>query len=77
MLVTARRLDVDRKAAGLREAREHVGGQSGVVLQLQLRRRSAAEVDRGAGEGVVHRDDRVAVAGDPPPVAQRRVESLP
>ena len=48
----------------------------GSRLERQLGVRAAAEIDRGARERVVHRHDRVAVAGDPAAVAERRVERL-
>ena len=47
-----------------------------VGLERQLGVRAAAEVDGGACERVVHRHDRVAVARDAAPVAERRVERL-
>ena len=45
--------------------------QPGIELEPQLGVRAAAEVDRRARERVVHRHDRVAVARDPAPVAER------
>ena len=72
--VAARRLDVDRGARGLREAGEHVRRHAGIELELQLGVRTATEVDRRPRERVVHRHDRVAVARDPAPVAERGVE---
>ena len=76
VLVAARRLDVERQPAGLGEALEDVAREAGVGLEPELRPRPTAEVDGGAGERVVHRHDRVAVAGDPAPVAERAVERL-
>ena len=74
--VAAGRLDVHREPPGLRERAEEVRGHAGLGLDLQLRVRPAAEVDRGARERVVHRHDRVAVARDPAAVAERLVERL-
>ncbi len=51
-------------------------GEARIALELELRRRPSAEIDRRAGERVVHRHDRVAVARDPAAVAERAVERL-
>ena len=72
--VAARRLDVDRRAGGLREAREHVHRKAGIGLERELAVRAAAQVDGSARERVVHRHDGVAVARDAAPVAERLVE---
>ena len=48
----------------------------GSCSSFSSRARATAEVDRRAGERVVHRHDRVAVARDAAPVAERRVERL-
>ena len=48
----------------------------GSTLEPHLGCRPASEIDRCAGEGVVHGHDRVAVAGDPATVSEDRVESL-
>ena len=50
--------------------------EPGVVLERKLRPGPAAEVDRGPCERVVHRHDCIAVAGDPPPVAERGIDRL-
>ena len=76
MRVAAGRLDVDRHPRGLREAAEEVPGHPGLGLERELGERPAAEIDGGAGERVVHRHGRVAVARDPAPVAERLVERL-
>src|SRR5439155_27365327 len=74
--VAARRLDVDRHAPRLRERAEEVLRQPGLGLERELGEWPAAEVDRGAREGVVHRYDGVAVARDAAAVAKRAVERL-
>ena len=74
--VAAARLDVHREPAGLRERAEEVRGHAGLGLDRELGVRAAAEVDGGAGERVVHRHDRVAVARDPASVAEGAVERL-
>ncbi len=75
--IAARRLDMDRRAGRLGEARQHVQRQAGVLLECDLDVRSAAEVDRGTRECVVHRHDGVAVAGDAATIAERLVERAP
>ena len=75
--VAARRLDVDRQArAAWARLPKQVRRHARVELERQLGVRPAAEIDRRAGERVVHRHGRVAVAGDAAPVAERRVERL-
>src|SRR5439155_20910475 len=76
MVVPAGCLDVQREPAGLGQASEGMLGEAGVALEAELRPGTAAEVDGGAGEGVVHRDDPFAVAGDPAPVPKGLVERL-
>ena len=76
MRVAAGRLDVDRDPRRLREARQNVHGKAGIVLELQLRGRTSAEIDRRTRERVVHRHDGVAVARDAAPVAERSVEGV-
>ena len=51
-------------------------GHPGLGLERELGERPPAEIDGRAGERVVHRHDRVAVARDPAPVAERPVERL-
>ena len=60
----------------LREAAEDVVGEPGIELERELGGGPAAEIDGGAGERVVHRHDRVAVARDAAAVAERAVERL-
>ena len=48
----------------------------GSRLERQLGVRATAQIDGRARERVVHRHDGVAVARDPAPVAERRVERL-
>ena len=67
---------MERQPARLRQAAEHVTGEPGVRRSGAARTTAAAEVDGRARERVVHRHDRVAVAGDPAPVAERPVERL-
>ena len=67
---------MEPEAARLREAAQDVVGEPGVELEPELGRRPAAEVDGRARERVVHRDDGVAEARDPAPVAERAVERL-
>ena len=55
---------------------EEVPRHPGLGLERELGERPAAEIDGGARERVVHRHDRVAVARDPAPVAERAVERL-
>ena len=74
--ITAFGFHVEAQAACLGEAAEDVRGHSGVELQPQLRRPSPAEVDRGARERVVHREDGVAEAGDSATVSERAVQEL-
>ena len=74
--VAAGRLDVDRHPPRLREAAEEVLRHARLGLERELREGPAAEIDGGAGERVVHRHGRVAVAGDPAAVAERAVERL-
>ena len=72
--VAPRRLDVDRRARGLRKAREHVLGQAWIVLERELAVRAAPQVDGSSRKRIVHGNDRVAVARDAAPVAERLVE---
>ena len=51
-------------------------GHPRLGIDRELGERPPAEIDGGAGERVVHRHGRVAVAGDPAPVAERPVERL-
>src|SRR5215217_6738136 len=76
MRVAARRLDVDRHPAGLREARADVRPEPDVGLDPERGKRPPSEVDGRARERVVHRHDGVAVARYPPPVAERSVDRL-
>jgi hypothetical protein len=76
MCVTAGRLDVDRGARSLGQARQHVTGHSRIVLERQLGVRAPAQIDCRPRQRVVHRHDCVAVAGDPAAVAERLVEGF-
>ena len=77
MVVTTRRLDVDRSAPRLGQAGEHVTGKTWIALEAKLGLRPPAEVDGRPRERVVHRHDRIAVASDPATVAEGVVERLP
>ena len=69
-------LHMEPQTACLGQAPEDVRRETRVALELHLGRRPAAEIDRRARQRVVHRYDRVAVAGDAAPVAQGVVERL-
>ena len=60
----------------MRKALQRVLCEPGIALETNVRPRAPAEVDGGAGERVVHRDDGVAVAGDAAAVAERTIECL-
>ena len=51
--------------------------EPGIALEAKLGCRTAAEIDGGPRQGIVHRDDCVAVARDSATVAERTVERLP
>ena len=74
--VVAGGIDVEGEPRVVGEAREHVRRQAGVGIDGDLRVATAAEVDGGARAGVVHDDDRVAVARDPLAIAECAVERL-
>ena len=74
MCIDPRCIDVNAEPAGLRQALKHVRCHARLVLQRDLTPRASAEIDRCAGESVVHRNDRVAVAGDSTPVSEGEVE---
>ena len=78
MRVASGRFDVDRHprrpGRGSRRSARAIPGSGSIASSANA---PAAEVDGGACERVVHRHDRVAVAGDPAAVAEREVERLP
>ena len=76
MRIAAGRAHVQRHARRLREALERVAREARILLEVDLGAAPAAEVDGRAGERVVHRHDRRAVARDPAPVAERAVDRL-
>ena len=76
MRIMSARFDVETQPTGLRQTPEHVLRESRVAGERALAPGPPAEIERRPRQRVVHRHDGVAVACDPPPVAERQVEGL-
>jgi len=76
MRIAAGRAHMQCHARRLRETLERMPGEARVFREVYLGAAPASEVDRRTRERIVHRDDRRAIACDPPPVAERAVDGL-